>query len=141
MKKACPERSRGAFTLIEILLAIFVLEIGLLGIAGFYTYSFKITKTARMETTAANLASGLLDEQLANAYDNIAVGSGDRTPYSPDENDPFHTFDKKIDVTYVDVNLVEQTTDTHMKKIVVMIYWQVEGADKSFQTASIKAQH
>ena len=60
-KKAYPEKNRRAFTLIEVLLAIFVLEIGLLGIAGFYTYSFKITKIARMETTAANLASRLLD--------------------------------------------------------------------------------
>ncbi len=107
-------RKRSSFTLVEVLLAIFVLEIGLLGIAGFYTYSFKITKIARMETTAANLASGLLDEQLANAYDNIAVGSGERTPYSPDENDPFHTFDKKIDVTFVDVILIEQASETHM---------------------------
>ena len=138
-KKAYPEKNRRAFTLIEVLLAIFVLEIGLLGIAGFYTYSFKITKIARMETTAANLASGLLDEQLANAYDNIAVGSGERTPYSADE--PFNTFDKKIDVTYLDVNLTEQASETHMKKITVTIYWQVDGADKSFQTASIKAQH
>lgn len=68
------------FTLIEVLLAIFILEIGLLGIAGFYASSIKIIKTARNETTASNLASGLLDEELAIAYDNLQVSSPEPTP-------------------------------------------------------------
>lgn len=130
-----------SFTLIEVLLAIFVLEIGLLGIAGFYTYSFKVARYARNETTAANLASGLLDEQLAISYDNLAVGAGTKTGYTTDVNDPFYSWQKKIDMAFIDSNLIEQPIDTHMKKITVTIYWQQDGAEKSFQTASIKAEH
>ena len=136
-----PKAIQKAFTLIEVLLAIFILEIGLLGIAGFYASSFKITKMARNETTAANLANGLLDEQLAISYDNLAVGTGIRTKYSTDVNDPFYTWEKRIDISYVDANLVEQTAETNMKKIIVTIFWQETDDERSFQTASIKAKH
>lgn len=132
-----------AFTLVEILLAVFVLEIGLLGIAAFYAYSFRVTKIARNQTIASNLASGLLDEKLAGAYDNLAVGAGSREKYSPLENDPFYSWDKKIDITYIDSNLVDSFSgpDTNMKKILVTVYWQEYNHEKSFQTATIKAKH
>ena len=127
-------RKRSSFTLIEVLLAIFILEIGLLGIAGFYASSFKITKTARNETIASNLASGILDEELAIAYDNL-------TPVPLTTfNSPFDNWQKKVDIAYVDANLTEQATDTHMKKITVTIYWQETGGEKNFQIASIKAE-
>jgi len=132
-----------AFTLIEILLAVFVLEIGLLGIASFYTYSFKITKTARNETIAANLASGLLDEVLENSYPNMVVGEGNKTAYEATPNSPFANFQKKIDIAYIDSNLSASylPPDTNMKKITVTIYWTQDSGERSFQIASIKAKH
>jgi len=140
MKKSLPrEKSRG-FTLIEVLIAIFVLEIGLLGIASFYSSSFKITRQARNETIASNLASGLLDDETALTYDNIPALPGARLPYSTDQSSPFQTWDKRIDVAYIDDNLVEKTTETNMKKITVTVYWQDPSGEKSFQTATIKAK-
>lgn len=132
MKKKFP-----GFTLLEVLIAVFILELGLLGIAGFYASSFKIIKTARNETIAANLASGVLDEQLAVSYDNIH--SIERAPYS--SSGLFSNWDKKVDITYVDQNLAEQPGDTGMKKILVTVYWQEVTGEKSFQTATIKAKH
>lgn len=134
---------RRAFTLVEILIAVFVLEIGLLGIASFYTYGFKITKTARNETIASNLATGLLDEQLSNNYDNLTIGAGLKTKYSTDAASPFYNWDQKIDIAYIDTNLVESYAepDTNMKKVTVTIYWQTSDGEKNFQTASIKARH
>lgn len=132
---------RKAFTLVEILLAIFVLEVGLLGVAGFYAYSLNITKMARNDTTASSLAAGLLDEQLENSYDNLAVGAGTKTNYITDVNDPFYSWQKKIDIAYIDSNLQESATDTNMKKITVTVYWQFNGQEKSFQIATIKARH
>ena len=132
-----------AFTLVEILLAVFILEIGLLGIASFYTYSFRVTKIARNQTIASNLASGLLDDESAIAYDNLQVLAGSREKYSAIEGDPFYNWDKKIDISYIDSNLVESYSgpDTNMKKILVTIFWQEYGHEKSFQTATIKAKH
>ncbi|MEK7142685.1 MAG: hypothetical protein AAB785_00575 [Patescibacteria group bacterium] len=130
-----------AFTLIEVLLASFVLEIGLLGIVGFYSYSFQISKIARQETTAANLASGLLDEKLAVSYDNLPIGPGLKTRYSTEEDSPFYDYWQKIDVVYITTELAESTNDTNMKKIVVTIFWPHDGGERSFQTATIKTRH
>ncbi|KKQ90292.1 MAG: hypothetical protein UT15_C0016G0004 [Berkelbacteria bacterium GW2011_GWA1_39_10] len=137
------KKIKKAFTLIEILLAVFVLEIGLLGIVTFYSYAIQVTKIARNETTAANLASGILDNELSAAYDNLTVGAGTKIKYSTDTTSPFYAWDKKIDVAYINSSLTESYNppDTNMKKIVVTIYWQESGNEKSFQTASIKAKH
>lgn len=132
-----------AFTLVEIMLAVFILEIGLLGVAGFYAKSLNISRTARNETTAANLAAGLLDEQSANNYSNLAVGEGTKTAYSTEINNPFSNFSKKVDIAYINTSLVASYAepDTNMKKITATVYWQENGAERNFQIATIKAKH
>lgn len=138
-------KSKKSFTIIETLLAIFILEVGILGISSIYANSFKISRVARNETIASNLAAGLLDEELANSYDNLSVASGEKTKYATDSSDPFYEWEKKIDIAYIgydaNKNLVEQLTETNMKKIVVTIYWKEISDEKSFQIATIKAKH
>jgi len=129
------------FTIIEVLIAIFILEIGILGVASFFTTGFKITKTAREETIASNLAAGLLDEEVVNSFDNIPVAIGSREKYSIDASSPFYNYEKKIDISYIDANLADSVAATEMKKIVVTIYWINSGNEKSFQTATVKARH
>lgn len=122
-------------------MAIFILEIGLLGIAGFFSYSLGVTKLARQETTAANLASGILDEELAKSYDQLA--NVNKTNYSPDLSSPFYQYQKQVDITCLNVNLEEPSCDSnmHMKKILVTIYWQYNGAEKNYKIATIKTEH
>ena len=137
MKNIKLQKNR-AFTLIELLLAIFVLEIGLLGIAGFYTYSLRITQVARFETTASNLAAGLLDETLVQSFDSIQGVS--RSAYSSDSTSPFKNYDKQIDVAYVNKNLQPESSDQNLKKVTVTIFWQQDNHEKSYQIASLKAK-
>lgn len=130
--------------MVELLLAVFVLEIGLLGIATFYAYSFKIAKIARNETIASNLATGILDEQMASNYDDLIVSSGSKVPYSAVPGNPFSNFQKQIAISCIDANLADIacSTSTHMKKVVVTVYWTESGAaERSFQIANIKAEH
>ena len=134
-------KKRLTFTLIEVLLAVFILEIGVLAIATFYSYGFTIIKTARNETTASNLVSALLDSELSKNYDNIGVGLGVKQNYTNDPLSPFYPWQKQVDVAYIDINLNKSTTDPNMKKITATIYWQDKGVEKSLQTASIKARH
>ncbi|HLB95548.1 MAG TPA: prepilin-type N-terminal cleavage/methylation domain-containing protein [Patescibacteria group bacterium] len=136
------------FTLVEVLLAVFVLEIGLLGVAGFYAYSLNIAKFARNETTAANLAQGLLDEQLSSSFDNLSVGEGGKTAYSSDPSSPFANFKKQVDIAWLAADLTASYTqipgpggNENMKKITVTIFWPFESGEKSFQMATIKAKH
>lgn len=141
MKKLIYYKKAAAFTLVELLLAVFVLEIGLLGIAAFYASSTNISKRARMETTASNLAAGLLDEELALSYGSLASVS--KQKYSTDPNNPFYNWYKQVDIICIDINLAQIACDSnaHMKKIVVTVYWPDQSTEKSFQTASIKAEH
>lgn len=61
---ACP-RCRG-LTLVEILVALLVLSIGLLGLAGLQTLSLRFNTTAYYRTQATALAYGLADRMRAN---------------------------------------------------------------------------
>lgn len=138
--KAFVFAKRKSFTLIEVLLAVFVLEIGLLGIAGFYSYSYGITKTARNLTIASNLAAGVLDKEMAITYDNLP--NVPRQQYS--ETSPFNNWEKEVIVSCINDSLNPlacSDSAAHMKKIVVKIYWHEQQSDKSFEIATIKAEH
>ncbi len=58
-------RSRG-FTLIEVMIAVLVLGIGLLGFALLQTMNVRFTQSANYRTQATNLAYDLLDQMRAN---------------------------------------------------------------------------
>ena len=60
-----PPRSRG-FTLVEILIAIGVFSIGLLGIAGLQVSGMRFTKGAEVRATAAMQAATMADRMRAN---------------------------------------------------------------------------
>lgn len=59
-------RSMGGFSLIEVLIALLVLALGLLGFALLQTLNLRYTQSANYRTEATNLASDLLDQMRAN---------------------------------------------------------------------------
>ncbi len=70
------------FTLMEVLVALVVLSIGLLGIAGMQLFSLKSNQDSSLRTQATYIAYSLIDKMRANrtvalaeTYD-IAVGTG-----------------------------------------------------------------
>lgn len=58
-------KQRGV-TMVEALVALVVLSIGLLGIAGLFVESLRSSRTALMRTHAVNLAGDIADRILAN---------------------------------------------------------------------------
>ena len=68
MRRNIAFRSRRAagFSLIEVMIAILVMALGLLGFALLQTMSIRFTQSANQRTQAANLAYDMLDQMRAN---------------------------------------------------------------------------
>lgn len=58
--------SQGGFSMIEVLIALVVLGIGLLGLGLLQTINLRYTQGAQQRTQAVNLAGSLLDTMRAN---------------------------------------------------------------------------
>ena len=72
------ERAQG-FSIVEVLVALVVLSIGMLGIAALYVESLRAGRTAVYRTQAVNLASDMADRIRANrnARDAYALAAND----------------------------------------------------------------
>ena len=58
----------GGFSLIEVLIALVILALGLLGFALLQTLNLRYTQSANYRTQATNLAYDLLDQMRSNHY-------------------------------------------------------------------------
>lgn len=87
-------RSRGGqegFTLIEVMIAVLVLGVGLLGFALLQVNSLRMSQSANYRTQATNLATELLDQMRSNrlsaaafaAQATFAKGSRSGNPCAP----------------------------------------------------------
>jgi len=77
MSRQSGSRARG-FSIVEAMVALVVMSVGMLGIAGLYVSSLKAGRTAILRTQAVNLASDIADRIRANriaqtAYDTAVV--------------------------------------------------------------------
>ena len=66
---------QSGFTLIEIMIAIFILAIGLLGAAGVATTVINGNLLSKNVTTATTLAQGKMEELKGTSYSSISSGS------------------------------------------------------------------
>lgn len=66
------------FTLVEVLIALVIMSIGMLGIAALYLESLRSSRTALLRTQAVTLAADMADRIRANRY--ISVGAGKYDP-------------------------------------------------------------
>ena len=64
------------FTLIEVLIAVVMVSIGLLAIAGLQTRAMRANRTARMQTEATFLAAGFLEQMRLLPFDHPYLASG-----------------------------------------------------------------
>lgn len=92
-------RQRG-FNLIEVMVALFILAIGLLGMAGLQTKALEYNHNAYLRTQATNLAYDMIDRMRANRK--IAIGS---TPYYEIDFDSAATSAQACDVSCTPVQL------------------------------------
>ena len=84
MKHARPPSRSGGFTLVEILIAIVVFSIGLLGIAGLQVSGMRFTQGSQLRSVAAMQAGSMADRMRANrvGFRTGAYNSGGTMPTS-----------------------------------------------------------
>jgi len=128
---------KNGFTIIETLVAIGIFGIGILALAGYYAFTAHTQQLARQITTATNLAQGILDKSIAEGYDSIIIGTGEKENYSSDLNNPYQGYQKQINVSLVDSNLNQSTIDLGLKKIDCFVYWETAGQPKRVQVTTI----
>ncbi|HKE44701.1 MAG TPA: type IV pilus modification protein PilV [Steroidobacteraceae bacterium] len=96
---SCIHRSRG-FSMVEAMVALLVLSVGMLGIAGLYVTSLRASGSALLRTQAVNLAADMADRIRANptatvsyagagANNNCVGGGADCTPTALAADDLF----------------------------------------------------
>ena len=81
------------FTLVELLIALLVLSIGMLGIAALFAESLQAGRSAQLRTQAVSIAADLADRIRANhvsagAYAGTGTGArADRRPFGVERAD------------------------------------------------------
>ncbi|MBD8096257.1 type IV pilus modification protein PilV [Pseudomonas fluorescens] len=75
-------RAQSGMTLIEVLVAVLVLALGLLGAAAIQLHALKYTDSARMTSQASFIAYDMLDRIRANAGVDYAWAQAERAPPS-----------------------------------------------------------
>ena len=77
MKPATVRRRHAGFSLVEVLVAMVVMAVGLLGIAALYVEGLRAGRTSLYRTTAVTLAADMADRIRANARAGVAyAGTG-----------------------------------------------------------------
>ena len=119
------------FTLTEVIVAIFILGIGIVGILSMVSVALNREMMAKMGTEAIYLAQGEIENLIASSYDSslLAVGTTATT------TDGYSV--EKI-ISYVDPNnnLSTSTVDLGIKKIKVIVSWG-SGSDKKTEISTL----
>lgn len=122
-------KNRG-FTLIEVVIAIFLLMVGLLSISRLYPTGLKVGSASHYLTIASAIAQGKMEEMLSKNYDEIESSPRERADNDPES--PFFIYEQETKVSFVDPenNLIEIPDDKGIKRIEVIIYWKEGEAEK-----------
>jgi type IV pilus modification protein PilV len=75
-------KSNDGFTILEVLIALAILGIGILGVAAMQIGAVNGNANARKSTELANLATAQVEALMHEPYDTIAGGNRNQGPYN-----------------------------------------------------------
>ena len=110
------------FTLIELIIAIFILSVGILGVLGMFPLGIQVAKSSEMATVATQLAQAKTEEIISQPYQEIFIGEVIESPLPS----PFNAYTRETKASYVDplLDLQEIGIDKGIKKIEVTVSWE-----------------
>jgi len=104
-------RNNNGFTLIEVLVAMVILSVGLLGTAALITGIINSNKLSNRITTATVLAQDKMEEIKGAGYAGAVTETRTFLP-SPDDN-----YEREVTV-------VDGSPDANMRTVTVTVYWE-----------------
>jgi len=132
MNKIKIGKKRG-LTLIEVVIAIFVLCVGLLSILMLYPLGLETSRTSYHSTVAANFAQEKIEEMLSKDYQGVVSVNRSKI------ND---LYDFQVRVSFVDPdnNMAESQVDKGIKRIEVTIFWSENQTPKKLSANTLYAK-
>lgn len=134
MQQAIYKKTIGeGFTLIEVIITVFVLAVGIVAVLQMFPLGVQVEKSAQMASIATQLAQAKMEEIISTSYDDIfCYGETlppceeSKTRVSADPQESFYHYWRKTRIDYVDptANLTTTTDNTGIKKIEVTISWK-----------------
>jgi len=119
-------RNEKGFTLLEILVALSILSIGLLGMAGLTTSIIHGNTLSKKVTTATTLGQDRMEHFSRLGYS--STPSTDTTTEENYNSIPDYPFYKRV--SFIDVN----SPSAGMKTITVTVYWNSDAGAVALQT-------
>lgn len=109
------------FTIIELIIAIFILALGITAVFAIFPLGIQIVRFSKMTTTATYLGEAKIEEIISEPYNEIYSESKQAL------DSPFNAYSRETRVSYVDPTspeLPEVETDLGIKKIEVTVFWK-----------------
>lgn len=129
MLKIFKKEKISAFTIIESLVAIFIVTVGFVTVTQIFPLNLKVDKSSEMKTKAIQLAQGKIEELNSKSYDEVNC-AGVAPPCTETENQTPEDaqFKRVTSIKFTDPQNSFQepsptSTDTEIKKIGITIYW------------------
>ncbi len=107
------------FTLIEVILAIFILVAGIVGVLGMFSLGVQTESKAKMSMISLELVQAKLEELVSLPYSEINSLTEDYGQISG-----FESYKRQADIAYWDpANSTTSQTDLGIKRIKVIVFW------------------
>ncbi len=123
---------RKGFTLIESIVAIFILMLGILGVLSAFPFGVHLERSAILTTLAAQLVQVKIEEVISKSYSEVLC-SGDLIPTCMDTEDygempGFNNYKRVTKITCIDGSdfseVIDCSPDPGLKKIEITVSWK-----------------
>lgn len=116
--------NESGFTLVEIMVAFFVLTVGLVAVSGTFPVGIKVGSESENQSTVSYASQQKLEELISKPYSEIATGTIEaKHVFSDDPTSDLYKLKRETIITLLDQNFNSTTTDIGLKKATVNVYY------------------
>ncbi len=139
-------KPKKGFTLIEIIIAVFMISLSVVAILAIFPVGIKINSSSQMESIAIQLAQARIEEKISKSYYENPVGTVVED-YGTIEEFGGYKIETTINFVYVDqggnINPDQiSQSDTDIKRIKISVFWRSSwgGSEKKIETSTLTSK-